>query len=664
MQFRPEIQGLRGFAVFLVFFYHLEIEPLMGSYIALDIFFVISGFLIFGIMLRDFDAGRFNLVTFWSHRIRRLYPTFIVFLLFTTAAAYFVLYAGDFIVYNRSLRYSLVQLANWYFYQNTGYFDMSMRLTPLIHLWSIATEWQFYIVFPLIALLIHRLRPGALRKSIPILCAAFFLVSFWVYVDRDAAYYLFPFRAWELLFGASLVGIDWKGAPTRKLNAGYIVGCLLIVIPVFLYAQIKPAFPGPAALPACVGTGLIILCHEGCTLRLKKALTNRFMFGMGDISYSLYLVHWPLLAFSRYRGDSLLAETSWTDDFLWLGVAFVLALLLYFGVEKRSRRIKLSPIWMYAGAVALSLLVLGEGKVASTLAKKELETQQHIAGIESGYPEWNMLPVPTTGPDGKPAEAGFLKMGNVTADATHLDFLLVGDSHVTMWGRALNEACLARGWRGLISENYNFLFGFSRRGLGRYDSLCVENGIRDAIRKYKIKRVIVSYFWPVYVEDFTRETGRVIQEKFTVITPLNPEEERLTRRERVGLALRRAMEEFAALGVEEVYVVLPIPWYSRDPRKSMYFATKQGGDVDAAKFEMSEERYAAQSAGARAVIKEYAPNARLIDLPGELRKLGKAGGYPFASDGVGLYHDPAHLSYAGTQRLLHVFTDILEKPVE
>jgi len=297
--YRPDIDGLRAIAVLLVVFDHLRTR-ILGGYIGVDVFFVISGYLISSVILTEMDAGKFSIVNFYERRIRRIFPALIVMLVGSAAMAWFCFAPSELDAFMRSMLAALFSVSNFLFWHQAGYFDAPSALKPLLHTWSLAVEEQFYIFFPLFLMIVRRWLPSRLKIAIWTITGVTFLLAC-VEVRRDptAAFFFAPLRAWELLIG-TIVSQRYLPAIVGRIgrNLASLTGLLLILIPAVKYSATTP-FPGLAALPPCLGAALIIASGETGGSFVGRILAWRPMVFVGLISYSLYLWHWPILVFQN-----------------------------------------------------------------------------------------------------------------------------------------------------------------------------------------------------------------------------------------------------------------------------------------------------------------------------------------------------------------------------
>ncbi|RUR70554.1 acyltransferase [Variovorax guangxiensis] len=303
-KYRPDIDGLRAIAVGSVLAYHAFPSLLPGGFIGVDIFFVISGFLITTILLQSLAAGDFSYRDFYARRIRRIFPALVLVLLATLAFGWYVLLPGEFSQLGKQTTGGAAFFANLVFLGEAGYFDASAETKPLLHLWSLGIEEQFYIFWPLMLGLAWRRRWPMLRVVLAVAVISFLVNVLTVQAHRAAAFYSPLSRAWELMAGGLLAVMQLQSvaqgaASTRawKKHLQSIVGIALIVLGLFMTRSTK-AFPGWWALLPVLGAASCIAAGPGGVLN-RYLLSNRVMVWIGLISYPLYLWHWPLLSYAR-----------------------------------------------------------------------------------------------------------------------------------------------------------------------------------------------------------------------------------------------------------------------------------------------------------------------------------------------------------------------------
>jgi len=332
-KYRPDIDGLRAVAVLLVLFFHTDFG-FSGGYVGVDVFFVISGFLITGLIVKNQQKDQFSLATFWGRRIRRIVPAAFVVVVVTLLAGAWILLPADYEQLAESTIYQQLMLANDFFYRNLNYFDGPSETKALLHTWSLAVEEQFYLAFPLLLIFLRRFSARTSAITLSILALLSFSYSQWAVASQpSAAFFLLPSRMWELLIGAILVFVPAPNpASSRKVRfccewMGFL-GLGGIVASGILFNSSTP-FPGMAALLPCVATAFVIYSNVHCLTTAGKILSNQSMIFIGLISYSLYLWHWPILALAHYHfGHTLTFTTQITALLLsffcaWLSWRFI-----------------------------------------------------------------------------------------------------------------------------------------------------------------------------------------------------------------------------------------------------------------------------------------------------------------------------------------------------
>lgn len=365
LHYRPEIDGLRAIAVLPVVLYHAGIPGFSGGFVGVDVFFVISGYLITSIILSEYHDGTFSLARFYERRIRRIIPPLVLVCFACVPIAVYCLGPRDLADFSRSLLSVCGFVANFFFWAHSGYFDTQSELKPLVHTWSLAVEEQFYLVFP--AFLIVLLRGGrgqATRVRLVVAVAGLALVSFafaqWAsYRAPATAFYLLPTRFWELALGAllPLSSIEPRDRVRRRTaDLLALAGLLLITLPIFLYRNVP--YPGVYALPPTLGTALAILFMRADTV-VGRIASTRGLVAIGLVSYSTYLWHQPLFAFARLTA---FYETN-IPVFLGLSVLSLgLAYLTYRLVEVPFRRqdvIGRTAVFASAGVAVVGLTGIG-----------------------------------------------------------------------------------------------------------------------------------------------------------------------------------------------------------------------------------------------------------------------------------------------------------------
>ncbi|WXL23906.1 acyltransferase family protein [Ectopseudomonas mendocina] len=399
IKYRPDIDGLRALAVTAVVIYHAFPSLLPGGFVGVDVFFVISGFLIGTILLKSMDRGSFSFSDFYSRRIRRIFPALITVLLFCLIAGNFVLLDDEYRHLGKQIAAGSAFIANFSFWSESGYFDTAAELKPLLHLWSLAIEEQFYLLWPLLLWAGLRLRAKPLFLTVLIALISFAINLIQIESSPIAAFFLLPSRAWELLAGSLLAWIvlqSWWATEKSTLRANIenfasISGLILIAWSMF-FIKASDAFPGWYAVAPVLGSVLLISAGP-------KAPLNRILFSnkaavlIGLISFPIYLWHWPLLSFARIiEGDIPAAEIRATAAAL----SILLAWLTYKLIEKPLRKaessrplvaVLLSTIAVI-GSIGLYIFISNNNSHQDELKSALSEAKSNCDKV---FPKWSKI---------------------------------------------------------------------------------------------------------------------------------------------------------------------------------------------------------------------------------------------------------------------------------
>lgn len=339
LPYRPDIDGLRALAVLAVVIFHAFPSVLRGGFIGVDVFFVISGFLISGILLKGLHEDSFSFSQFYARRIKRIFPALMLVMAASLAFGWIALFPDELSALARHVIGGAGFVSNFQFWSETGYFDTAAETKPLLHLWSLGIEEQFYIFWPVLLLAGWRLRANLFVLTVVLALASFAINMKGIRLHASATFYSPASRAWELLLGAALPALAHRRGEALPLvryarpNLLSAAGFALLGAGLAVITRDSP-FPGWRALLPSVGALLIIGAGPGAWLN-RTLLSNRCMVGIGLISYPLYLWHWPLLSFAQ------IVESSTPDASIRgaaLALSLVLATLTYFLLERPLRR--------------------------------------------------------------------------------------------------------------------------------------------------------------------------------------------------------------------------------------------------------------------------------------------------------------------------------------
>lgn len=398
IKYRPEIDGLRAIAVISVIIYHLNENWLSGGFLGVDIFFVISGFLITGIIITEIQQNSFSLKQFYTRRIKRIYPAFITVMALVSFIASAIFIYNDFNKLRKTIELAIAFLSNFYLGLTQGYFDLSANENPVLHIWSLAVEEQYYLIFPLILILAYKkfreikvLFIITLILFFILLATSFVSANFYKEVlHQPNIYYLSNLRFPELLVGSLLAiyhNLSNKVQLSRQIsNILAILSTLLLFSCLFLMNNDIAYIPGITLILPCIFTALIIHTTSQNNI-VKLCLSNKAIVFIGKISYSLYLYHWIFIAFAYYiTGEKQINNQSIA---IVIVLTIIFSVLSYYLIEQPIRKSKLNfkQSFLYIYFIP-SLLLLGFNlyKRQTIRAEKENIEQAIPVSNENHYP--------------------------------------------------------------------------------------------------------------------------------------------------------------------------------------------------------------------------------------------------------------------------------------
>jgi peptidoglycan/LPS O-acetylase OafA/YrhL len=498
-RYRPEIDGLRAIAVGAVVLFHAGLG-FPGGFVGVDVFFVISGFLVTGIIARAIDQGDFSLGDFYCRRIRRIFPAAAVVTALVLAFGYRSSLPDDYVQISRAAVWQSGFASNVFFWLESGYFSRDVLTKPFLHCWSLAVEEQFYLVFPPVLLCFYwigRTRRRVVWGVAAIAICSFALSLYGTRVHPSATFYLLPTRGWELMTGAlvALTGLRINHRNTAEAVAGF--GTVMIAVSLLGLSE-DSDFPGYVALLPAIGTALVIIANTNTTTTVGRLLSQPAMVFIGLISYSLYLWHWPLLAFTRY----LVQEPSRSTLVATVLASTALAAISWRWVEQpiRRRRILASDrsLLVVSGIVWCGLLIAPLSVVRYAGFPNRFDAPQ-MALIEDAAWNGNQFSrdVEQIVRDDVP------RLGDVAAGGSDAAFLLWGDSHAMTWTDVIDSAATRTGRLGYAALHGGTppIPGLWRTGMPN----CREfNGaVMDWIDRHPIADVILVSRWSVYVDGYS-----------------------------------------------------------------------------------------------------------------------------------------------------------------
>jgi len=423
MKYRPDIDGLRAASVILVLLFHVGLPLIPGGYVGVDVFFVISGFVISIHLIDEINKKQFSVADFYTRRIKRIIPAQVFVLIITTIAAYKLFLPPQLLDYSRTLGATALSAANIYFAFNSGYFENGANLRPLLHMWSLGVEEQFYVFLPIGLLLISRyLKSNWKLTLVPVTILSFL---FCVYASYSAArfnFFMLPTRAWELLLGVLLVLIPLPDGSRIIRQIAGVAGLAMIFIAAITFTE-ETRFPGVSALMPCVGAALLIWSGRLADTGVSSLLSLRPLVFIGLISYSLYLVHWPIIVFTHYY---TLQPTTYPMMALMIAASFVTAVFSWRFIEQPFRKpgVGHSRLRLFGATAAVTAVILVVA-ASGTLTN----------GLPGRFPDFQVAGIPSAR---KIADQRCLLESNVKPEAWKAEDCVLapghGDGTVILWG--------------------------------------------------------------------------------------------------------------------------------------------------------------------------------------------------------------------------------------
>lgn len=659
--YRADIDGLRAVAVLPVVFYHAGFSTFSGGFVGVDVFLVISGFLITSIIAREIESGDFRLANFYERRARRLFPALFAVLLAATIAALFLLMPGELEGYGESVAATSLFASNFLFFSEAGYFDGPAELKPLLHTWSLAIEEQYYLLFPGFLIVVRRWLPGGAIAWVGALFAASLAYSIWaVRESPDAAFYLLPSRTWELLLG-SLLALLPAAVTTPSARwvreAGAALGVMLIGVAVFAFDH-GTRFPGEAALLPCVGAALVIACGRGQhQTSIATALSWRPIVFVGLISYSLYLWHWPILVFARHY---LLRPLEGVEATLLIALSVTLAIASWRFVERPFRGsegllgaqalLRAAGGLIVVGIVAGFLLDQGEG-LPGRLPQEVRDVAAVGEKADRGLDKCVGVPA---------AQVSVARMCRINDTSAQPTFAVWGDSHAVALMPALGRAAQGLGVNGvnLTHNGCAPLMDVARTDAKR-GAACLAFGRAVAqllAATPELATVILVARWARHAEGspYGDEEGDTAFLAGLGAVPETVESNRAL----FAQALAATMARLQGMG-KRVVVVGPVPEAGIDVpivlAKAMWRGRANAGGIEEAAY---RERQRATLGALRGALPS--DDALFIDLAPRLCQ-NQICRY-VAEDGTPLYFDDNHLSAAGLRGIEGALADAFVLP--
>lgn len=653
--YRRDIDGLRAIAVLAVIFYHAGFPGFKGGYLGVDIFFVISGYLISSIIMNGLRKDNFSFLHFYERRARRIFPALIAVIIFCIPFSWVLLTPNDFKDFSQSIAFVTASISNILFWMESGYFDTSTELKPLIHTWSLAIEEQFYLLFPIFLCVMWKFFYRHLSMFlISAILISLILAEISSKIDQSSSFYLIHTRAWELLIGVFVAHLRILRPINTKLNFDFIqfVGILLIFGPIILYDD-QTRHPGLMTVIPVLGAGLLLRYGSAGHL-INNFLGNQILVSLGLISYSLYLLHHPIFTFMRHY--SLDTPTS-LDYVLATLLSVFLAIGFYKYIETPFRKKNIIGGKIFFGLIiSLSCFLIFfsvNGHLSKGYPDRFGSQFTHIFDVQGGI-------MPTI--DGNQCHGTFPKSLCIIGDSGVVtpEWALVGDSHAGSLGFAVDKMLKEIGASAiqLTQGGCSYAIGLRKKGT---DCLELNKKIRSKILSREIKNIIIAgrYVRNLELTGFDNGEGGIERSsEDNVYEPLSFETED-ERQLKVKKSYAESLSELIDTG-KNIFLIYPIPEVGWDvPR---YTFKRKIHDINAPVSTDATKYYKRSSS----VIKLFddisdadnlyrvQPGKLFCDLYVSQRCITQL-------DGKLLYFDDDHLSNAGAKLITHSILNMQNK---
>lgn len=642
------VDGLRAVAVMAVVLFHINHAFCPGGFSGVDIFFVISGYLVIGGIYRDLIEDRFSLGKFYERRIRRIFPAFAVFTALVLIVGGWVYYAEKLKTLGATALYGCVSLTNIYFFRNQSYFAQNSEENALLNLWSLAVEEQFYIIIPLIGIYLFKSnRKYFLPVMIGLGIASLVVSQYYVSVHSSAAFYLIHSRAWELIAGGVLALMP---LPKKTANASVYAtaGLILIGAPFFLLDQ-SSSFPGLGAMPSVLGACLII--RYGAAAKVCHFLRFTPVVWVGLISYSLYLFHWPIIVYWKYiRYDEWVA---W-DYLIVLFLSFFLGWLSWRYVETPVRVGQFWKKWkVYAGFLVGNVILMILAFKGAYKNKLATVLRPEIV-LNEPKPYWRGIPYSADHENKGVTILGKSNFDNIKATPLILlgvptekaSYCLWGDSHAMAISGGFDRLSKKNNIAGVyIERRHSLLSGVNKCSTTGSDKIYSEEN-ESALAwiegQPSIKTIFLSSRWAQSCEGTNGDGREAVA--YLALADSN-KSEHLSQRELFEKGLRETCVRLRAMG-KNVVILESIPEF----RHSVYDYSCREKLVPwfASGNKLTLDDFSARQIHVLKIWKDFKENnlANFIAIEKALRN-GEC--YRDSINGVLLYNDSNHLSMSGAE---------------
>ena len=661
--YRADIDGLRALAVLAVIAFHAFPEWVSGGFIGVDVFFVISGFLITTLIQDSLQQQSFSFRAFYASRVRRLFPALVIVLLACQVFGWFALLANEYKALGKHIAASTAFIPNFIFWSESGYFDYAADAKPLLHLWSLGIEEQFYLFWPIVIWLGLKYRVSVFKVGVAIFLGSLALNLMMIEEAPLAAFFSPLTRMWELLSGCLLAYLVSSKPPAfeafnAKLgsiklirHAISLLGLVLLLLGAILFDQ-DMLYPGVWALVPVLGTCFIIFTGNQSWIN-TSVLSNRFLVWIGLISFPLYLWHWPLLSFARIMEGS---KPDWQIRAVLFALSFVLAILTYYFIERpirfgRNLRFKTYVLIMAMSLLgALGLATYSQDGFKSRTTDKAIEAQ--LTDLKFDIPD---------------SEGWYCQDMNHDSPRCHStgpnpSVVVIGDSHALTIYSGLRERFKAKGQDiGLYgaSDGCPPLLNVVIQDQGGDFRNCLKKGtqaVQRVIADAAIKEVILTSRGPMYTT--AKGFGDVELEQFgSWVLHFDGEDKGVRSNEEVfALGLTKTLDALLAAG-KKLTFLHDVPELGFDIRSCFAFRPMTITSRVVSPCAVSRKEFEARTEAYRAMVNKILlqrPEIKVIDLSAALCDEKWCWG---ARDDTLFYIDDDHLSHRGADYVIRKLWD-------
>ena len=655
LKYRADIDGLRAIAVMGVLLFHAGLS-LTGGFVGVDIFFVISGFLITSLILQAQRQNEFSIRKFLGRRIRRLMPAALVMTTSTLLIGYWWLVPNDYDQLAESAIAHITLVSNIYFANSFNYFAGPAELVPLLHTWSLALEEQFYLLFPLLLIFCRHCSPKKLFIILASLTVLSFGLNLWTMdIYPTKAFFLLPMRAWELLLGSLLVFAPKLKPSQRPLaELGSLLSFTGILFTFFVYNK-ETVFPGIAAVWPCLATAGLIYFNSGDQFktRISRILEIPTLTYIGKISYSLYLWHWPIMVYLRYMNRF---ELGLSVALLGLALSFLVGAISYHFIETPFRLGYLLPTQkrLILASSIFSILIIGTGagisewdglpkrwgdKITSIL--KTAKSPVRYMRDSVWAPQLDQLPA----------------IGSTQIIPNRPRLLVWGDSHAMVMGDVCSSLARQHDISGFIAVRGGTMPVLDTyRGFDRDDTLIWHEGVLDFISRHKITHIIMAARWSDNIEG--NATGL---NKFLITDDQTLEISKASAQQVFQRNLINTLQQLNDRGIR-VWLMEQIPLQQHDPIYEIVTALRTNQPTPLG---VSEEKHAERQINVRRILRNLElPNVTVFDPSPTI--FTHDGYSRFIEDNTLFYINHDHLSHAGAERFIRpllepIFKEMVER---